>query len=67
MASPTRASCLVLRTIGPPGDSKLASMRVRGASWGELGRAFGTLANVELHPLLADAAGDVAERFDLRA
>jgi hypothetical protein len=22
---------------------------------------------VELHPLLADAAGDVAERFDLRA
>lgn len=33
----------------------------------ELARAFGSLAVVELHPLLAEAAGDVADRFDLRA
>jgi uncharacterized protein len=35
----------------------------------ELSRAFGSLVVVELHPLLAEAAGagDVADRFDLRA
>jgi predicted nucleic acid-binding protein len=33
----------------------------------ELGRAFRSLAIVEVHPSLVEAAGDVAERFDLRA
>jgi len=33
----------------------------------ELGRALRSLAIVELDPRLAEAAGDVAERFDLRA
>jgi uncharacterized protein len=33
----------------------------------ELTRALGSLAIVEIHPGLAEAAGDVAERFDLRA
>lgn len=41
--------------------------REYGRSKRELTRAFGSLAVVELDPRLAQAAGDVAERFDLRA
>lgn len=41
--------------------------REHGRAKRELARAFGSLAIVELHPRLAEAAGDVAERFDLRA
>jgi predicted nucleic acid-binding protein len=41
--------------------------RQHARSKDELARAFGSLSIVELHPRLAEAAGEVAERFDLRA